>query len=278
MTGSRAPISVIIPMFNSADTIERALGSVAEQILLPGDVFVIDDGSSDQSREIVTRWNNPAISVTLIEHLTNLGPSASRNSGWVQATGDFVAFLDADDAWHPKKLSIQYKFMTEHENLVLCGHSYEIVEGHCGWPEITSSREYGAFSFNDFLFKNRLSTPTVMIKRDVTNRFAPEQRFSEDYRLWLEIVKQHGSAYFLELPLTRLFKPTIGETGLSSKMLSMYIGELSTVLSLYRSQTLGFCGLVISLFWLTVKFTRRKLRIIFSKIRKSENRIRRSNA
>ena len=271
MTSRRAPISVIIPMFNSAETIERALGSVAEQILLPSEVFVVDDASSDKGREIVARWHNPAINVTLIEHSTNLGPSASRNSGWAQATREFVAFLDADDAWHPKKLSIQYKFMIEHEDLVLCGHSYDIYKDTCEWPQIEEKLNFKSFDFKDFLIRNRLSTPTVMVKREIIDRVTETQRYSEDYLLWLEIVKRYGHACFLELPLTRLFKPAVGKAGLSSRTTPMYLGELSTMISLYRSDHLGFCQMTILITWLTVKFVRRKLKIAFGTILRVTN-------
>lgn len=271
MTADRAPVSVIIPMFNSAGTIERALGSVAEQLLLPSEVFVVDDASSDQSREIVTRWDNPAISVTLIAHSTNLGPSASRNSAWAQSTGDFLAFLDADDAWHPEKLSIQYKFMTENAAIVLCGHSYDIYKDTFNWSHIENERGYKTFDFKDFLIRNRLSTPTVMVKREIIERFTESQRYSEDYLLWLEIVRRHGHAYFLDLPLTRLFKPAVGKTGLSSKTNPMYLGELSTMISLFRRDHLGFWQMTASIMWLTAKYVRRRIQIAFAKILRFTN-------
>jgi len=258
-------------MFNSAGTIERALNSVAEQMLLPSEVFVVDDASSDQSREIVTRWHNPAINVTLIEHSTNLGPSASRNSGWVQATGEFVAFLDADDAWHPKKLSIQYRFMTEHETLAICGHSYDIYKDTSKWPQIEETQNYKTFDFKDFLIRNRLSTPTVMVKREIVDRFTETQRYSEDYLLWLEIVKRYGHACFLELPLARLFKPAVSRSGLTSRTTAMYQGELSTMISLFRSDHLGLWQMTIVITWLTVKFVRRRIKIALAKILRITN-------
>ena len=77
----------------------------------------------------------------------------------------------------------------------------------------------GKFSFNDFLVKNRLSAPTVMIKSTLTNQLPPEQRYLEDCRLWLELTADHGPTLFINLPLARLLKPADGSSDQSSKAL-----------------------------------------------------------
>ncbi len=110
-----------------------------------------------------------------------------------------------------------------------------------------------------------------MVKREIINKFTETQRYSEDYLLWLKIVKWYGPACFLDLPLTRLFKPVVSRTGLSSRTTPMYLGELSTMISLFRSDHLGFWQMTILIIWLTVKFVRRQFKIAFVKILRPAN-------
>jgi len=96
-------VSVIMPMYNAERFVAQALNSIFAQDHAALDVIVIDDGSTDRSREIVD-WYRDRIRV--IEQ-PNSGPAAARNAGLAQMRGEFVAFLDADDLWHPAKLSAQ---------------------------------------------------------------------------------------------------------------------------------------------------------------------------
>ncbi|MHB1128769.1 MAG: glycosyltransferase family 2 protein [Ilumatobacteraceae bacterium] len=261
MTETAASVSVVIPMFNSAATIERALESVAAQSLLPQEVIVVDDKSSDMSAGIVERWSNSTLAIKLIRHSQNLGPSASRNTGWDHATQKFIAFLDADDAWHPEKLRIQIQLMQRDPTIALIGHEYDIgVDTR--WDDLsTIDFKMSTFSFSDFLIKNRLSTPTVMLRRELSQRFASDQRFSEDYRLWMEIVSEYGSASFINLPLTRLFKSSYGDSGLSSEMGSMYFGELHTFSCLRKKRLIKRPIMILCMLWSTIKYCRRRLRL-----------------
>jgi glycosyltransferase involved in cell wall biosynthesis len=262
MSESIASVSVVIPMFNSAATIERALDSVASQSLLPQELIVIDDGSDDSSAKIVEQWSKSRIAVNLIKHSQNLGPSASRNTGWDHATQKFVAFLDADDAWHPEKLRIQTQLMQRDPKIALIGHQYDIGED-TQWKDLsTNDFKLSTFSLGDFLIRNRLSTPTVMVRRELPNRFASDQRYSEDYRLWMEIVSECGSASFINLPLTRLFKLTYGDSGLSSDLRSMYRGELHTYSDLSRKGVINRPIMIMCMTWSTIKYCRRRMRLL----------------
>ncbi len=94
--------SVVIPLFNKARFVESALASVLAQTLAPLEVLVIDDGSTDDGAQRVERIGDPRVRVV---RQPNAGVSAARNRGIALARGDWVAFLDADDAWHPEFLS-----------------------------------------------------------------------------------------------------------------------------------------------------------------------------
>lgn len=265
MIEESVPVSVVIPMFNSAATIERALASVATQSQLPREVIVVDDASTDTSAMVVEQWSDNRIKTTLIRHSTNLGPSASRNNGWDSATQEFIAFLDADDAWHPEKLRIQSQLMQRDSSIALSGHQYDIGDD-ARWSDF-STNDYttSTFKLSDFLIKNRLSTPTVMLRRELQFRFASDQRFSEDYRLWMEIVSEYGPASFINLSLTRLFKPAYGESGLSGHMRSMYRGELNTFSAIRKKHLINRPIMIATMLWSTLKYIRRRARLVIAR-------------
>jgi len=117
------------------------------------------------------------------------------------------------------KLELQYGLAREHPEISLIGHRYDIVDDTV-WSTIEiQCLPIGKFSFNDFLVKNRLSAPTVIIESTLTNRFPPEQRYLEDCQLWLKLTADHRPALFINLPLAPLFKPDYGSSGQSSKSL-----------------------------------------------------------
>jgi glycosyltransferase involved in cell wall biosynthesis len=98
MSAAGETVSVVGPVFNGSRFLAAALASVAAQSYRPLEVLVVDDGSEDGSADVAARWAE--VTVITIEHR---GVAAARNAGLARATGAFVAFLDADDLWHPDK-------------------------------------------------------------------------------------------------------------------------------------------------------------------------------
>ena len=105
MTGNET-VGVVIPTFNSADTIERALRSVSEQSVLPDEVVVVDNASTDGTVVAVERFaqSTPQLNLSLIELQSNTGTGNARNVGWDKCQTSLIAFLDSDDSWHPNQL------------------------------------------------------------------------------------------------------------------------------------------------------------------------------
>ena len=121
-------VSVIIPAYNSASTIIRALQSVASQTLAPLEIIVVDDASTDTTRDLTTTFaSSSSIPVRVLTQTTNSGPSTARNAGWDAATGDYIAFLDADDQWHPRKIELQYQVMQSRPELTMSCHLLQRV-------------------------------------------------------------------------------------------------------------------------------------------------------
>ena len=124
------PVSVVIPCYCCSDTISKAVDSVISQTVLPCELILIDDGSEDngKTKSVIERIRDAnvvifeQINFSLIFLEKNSGPSGARNAGWDCAGGDYIAFLDADDSWHPEKLRIQYDYMKSNPEVALSGH------------------------------------------------------------------------------------------------------------------------------------------------------------
>lgn len=108
-------MSVVIPAFNCEAYIDEAIASVLQQTLRPYEIIVVDDGSTDGTAELLQRYRNV---ITYIRQ-SNKGPSAARNVGISKATGDYIAFLDNDDAWFPDKLFRQVDALNRHPEAAL---------------------------------------------------------------------------------------------------------------------------------------------------------------
>lgn len=231
--------------------------SVFAQNKLPHEVIVVDDCSSDDTRSVVREIAETApCQVRLILLNTNVGPSQTRNTGWDNATQEFVAFLDSDDTWHHQKLDVQCTWMMAHPGCLISGHLTGSVDGELDIRKIMSR----TFCFKDFLIRNRVSTPTVMVRREITDRFDNSLWYAEDYELWLRILARRHTLVRLEYPLAQLHKAAFGDSGLSSKLFAMYRGELSALFSMRSNNQIGALALSALVAWKTLKYVLRVAR------------------
>lgn len=120
-------VSVIIPCYNSAKFIEKTLNTVLDQTYKPLEFLVIDDGSTDETREILERYS---LHLRILCHPdnVNLGIGASLNLGVREAKADLIAFLDADDLWHPTKLGGQVKIFATHPDVGLTYTNVNVID------------------------------------------------------------------------------------------------------------------------------------------------------
>ncbi len=109
-------------------------------------------------------------------------------------------------------------------------------------------------SLNDFIIKNRCSTPTVMVRRTVNERYKNEKRYAEDYLLWMEIIAKHGNALFIQLPLTSCTNPIYGGAGLSGSFTAMQKGELDAFRTLRQRGQLSLGKFLMATMWSSLKF------------------------
>lgn len=231
------PVTVIIPCFRCKDTLERAIQSVAEQTVLPGEVILVDDYSNDGTFEhmqfLMRKYDELNIRVKGLK--VNRGPAVARNSGWALAKMPYIAFLDADDTWHPRKLEVQYKYMAAHPEIDISGHHRLVVKDEYANLENVFSGAFEPVNVSvkpvkkyKALFKNPFSTSTVMLKRDITFRFDPEKYRSEDYLLWLTGLLSGLQVVCFEASLSFRYTLPFGEGGLSKNLTAMLKGNLDT--------------------------------------------------
>ncbi len=258
----RAPVSVIIPCYRCADTIGRAVESVICQTAPPEEILLIEDGSDDGGETLASLYrlqqkHQGETSIRAIPLSENSGPSGARNAGWEAATQPYLAFLDADDSWHPQKLEIQYQWMAAHPEVVLTGHqSVWIRQGNL-FPDLPSTIQARAIGRVRLLLSNCFPTRSVMLRRSIAYRFDPTRRYAEDYLLWLKIVLNGESAWLLGAPLAYSYSADFGGVGLSGDLWQMEKGELDAYQQLYLCRLISWLALVGLMLLSLVKFLRR---------------------
>src|SRR5262245_51722410 len=127
-------VTVVIPVFNRAQAVQRAVASVLAQTCQDFEIIVVDDGSTDSTPAVVAALSDPRL--TLIRHERNRGGSAARNTGYRAGSAPFVAFLDSDDEWLPTKLERQLEVFDNADDTL--GLVY--TDATWMWPDGTETR------------------------------------------------------------------------------------------------------------------------------------------
>ncbi|MDW8071802.1 MAG: glycosyltransferase [Anaerolineae bacterium] len=181
-------VSIIMPAYNAGRFIGEALESVLRQTFQDFEVIVVDDGSTDDTAEVVARFADPRIRYVYQE---NRGPEPARNSGLQLAQGNLIAFLDADDLWEPGFLAHMVSYLQAHPHVdgVYCGYRYMQVDG-TPLPEVVNRVVPPEDLYETLLEGNFLSTCAVLLRRSVftkTGSFDETLSHSGDYDMWLRI-------------------------------------------------------------------------------------------
>lgn len=262
-----APVSVVIPCFRCGPTIGRAVASIVDQTQKPAEVLLVDDASGDETWSVLQQlvagypgW------VKVLALAQNQGPSAARNTGWDAATQPYLAFLDADDSWHPEKIRIQYGFMRDNPDIDVSGHRCLWVRLDEPLPQIPDEVMITKISVPDLIFGTRLSTPTIMLKRRIPFRFEVNKRYAEDVHLWRQIACASGKVVRIESPLAFMHKAPYGASGLSAELWPMEKGDLSSLLSLYKAKQISRMLLTLGSTFSLVKYLKRIVHVQLSRL------------
>jgi len=172
-------IAVVIPTYNRAASLKRAIDSVQAQGFRGFEIVVVDDGSEDETESIMQSCNCRYF------RIAHTGfPAVARNAGARATDSRYIAFLDSDDVWLPHKLEIQMKIITGNAYGVVCSNALTDTERYLGLGQ-----EHSGNVRKDLLQSNFVITSTAVIRRDVFDRIGGFEEspavYFEDYDLWL---------------------------------------------------------------------------------------------
>lgn len=261
-------VSVIIPCYCASGTLWRAVNSVLSQTVPPKEIILVDDASPDNGKtknvinEVAQHVNtlNMGIQVLPIFLLNNIGPGGARNAGWAIASQEWLAFLDADDSWHPEKLHIQTTWLGAHPEIILCGHTSEVFNEDADLI-LVDELKYTPVSLIDMLISNSFPTRSVLLRSHLSLRFIEDR--CEDYYLWLSVISAGMKAARLNLPLAFCYREEFSPGGYSANLWEHEKGELRCLLRLQNSGNLSLFLSFFAIIWSLLKYLRRLIRCYF---------------
>lgn len=197
-------VSVIIPLHNRKDMISRALNSILNQTFLPCEILICDDGSSDNPQDVMANFLNANTEIKWLRTENCYGVSHARNRGIAAAKGKFIAFLDSDDEWLPKKLELQLNFFKQNRqfNIIHCDEIW--IRNSVRVNPKVKFRKAGGDIFERSVNFSLIAPSAVMAKREVFDKygvFDENLPVCEDYDLWLRIMIGNEEFGFIPTPL-----------------------------------------------------------------------------
>lgn len=219
-------VSVILPTFNRAHLLPEAIESVLGQTYRDLELIVVDDGSTDETASVLSRFPK---SVRTVRQARG-GPSRARNFGMEQARGEFIAFIDSDDLWKPEKLELQLKVLgADSRTGAVC----------CDMLERVGMRERplsfferigftGELTPRRMFFANSVATPTLLARRsclEAAGRFDSDLAGAEDYEYFFRLLRFTSIRAISRILVIRRLQ----DDALSRDRLQMALGTLATL-------------------------------------------------
>lgn len=183
-------VSVIIPTYNRAASLERAIKSVLEQSYRNFELIIIDDGSTDNTQQIIHRYRHKMRFYSQLHR----GVSAARNLGLEKAEGTWVAFLDSDDYWLPTKLQRQMAFLRQNPHLMVAQTDEQWIRKGVPVNPMRKHQKYSGWIFERCLPLCIISPSAVIVHQKVFNTigvFDESFPVCEDYDLWLRVTLKY---------------------------------------------------------------------------------------
>jgi len=250
-------ISVIIPMYNAQNTIYAALDSITRQTEGNFEIIIVNDGSTDNSLGEVYAFKkrHPHLNIIIIDK-AHEGVSMTRNTGLRIATGNYIAFLDADDEWYPEKTIKQLNILNQTPDIAVVGCLHK--PGRSGIERISRPIQVKA---KDMLFKNFSQTSTILMKIkvfDAIGYFEKSISYGEERRYFLHASKVFSCVLINENLINYgNGKRGFGQTGLSGDLMQMEIGELRNLLYAYKVLNMPLFSCCNAIIFSLMKFARR---------------------
>jgi glycosyltransferase involved in cell wall biosynthesis len=207
-------VSVVIPTYNTSNFLIKAIQSVINQTYKNWELIIVDDGSTDQTRQIVEEFQKKDSRIKYFFQ-NNKGQGAARNLGIKNASGNYIAFLDSDDEFFENKLERVISYFEKDKNIGFI-YTDAIIIGDYLYKKRRSEivTPYSGKIYTKLLFNNFITTSTVVVKREVLQNCGlfDESNFLrnfEDYDLWLRIAKKYKIEYIPEVLVKYYFVPKI---------------------------------------------------------------------
>ncbi|NER33278.1 MAG: glycosyltransferase family 2 protein [Oscillatoria sp. SIO1A7] len=201
----KPPISVIIPTYNRANLVRRAIDSVIKQSYENLEIIVVDDASGDNTQEVINGIGDSRI--RYIRHGVNQGGAATRNTGIEAATGEYVAFLDSDDVWLQGKIEVQLAAIQNqrHTERIVSYTKFEIGDGEGVYIKPSRGKnEKEAVADYLFVHEGDIITSTMMLSRALVKEtgFRPDLKTHQDWDFSLSLEAAGAQFIFVEKVLT----------------------------------------------------------------------------
>jgi glycosyltransferase involved in cell wall biosynthesis len=228
-------VSVVIPTFNCARYLGGALSSALSQTYGDYEIIVADDGSTDETRELVARFGD----AVRYFYRTNGGLSAARNLGLSHAGGEFIAYLDADDLWHPQRLEKQVDFLDAHEECGVVHSDVTIIDETDAVIRdrlnLETGREYPEGDCTlDLLRRCHIQVPTVLERRACIERvgiFDERLKSAQDYLHWIRIALAGMAFGYIAEPLAKYRRTASSLSSNPRRVLEDYVLIFETLLA-----------------------------------------------
>ncbi|NVC92205.1 glycosyltransferase family 2 protein [Vibrio natriegens] len=207
-------VSIIMPTYNSEQTVVESIQSVLSQTYKNWELIIVDDRSTDNTWQVIQTYAEKYDNIRVYQNKENLGAGASRNLAIEKAKGRFIAFLDSDDLWTENKLSEQISFMIE--------NNYPLTYTH--YTRFNSDEELNVVTapeyttYKKLMYSNVIGCLTAIYDtKSLGKRYMPLIRKRQDMGLWLDILKDTPKAYCLPKSLAKYRM----DTGMTSNKLSV---------------------------------------------------------
>jgi glycosyltransferase involved in cell wall biosynthesis len=230
-------ISVVLPVYNGEKYLSQAIDSILNQTFGKFEFIIINDGSSDSTLDIISKYNDNRIKI--VNNIKNEGLIDSLNKGLSMSRGKYIARMDADDIALPERLQVQYDFMEANLEIGICGSWFETFN------ETDNRTKVVKFPATDIgiralmICQSAFCHPTVMLRRDIIEKlrlgYAKEFYRAEDYRLWIELLNYTQGANIPQV-LLRYRRHANNETHLADKDLDSKVAMISKIQYLYMRQ------------------------------------------
>jgi len=213
-------VSIIIPYFKKKNHIKLTIKSILNQRYKNIEIIIIYDNSNKNELKFIEKIKKLDKRIQIIVNNKNIGAGASRNKAIKKSKGKYIAFLDADDLWRPKKLQKQISYMKKN-NIDISHTSYSIINDK---NKVLSIRKANNLNFNDLVKSCDIGLSTVVLKKKILrNTLFANLKTKEDYVLWLKLAKKGFKFYGIKENLTSWRKtPDSLSSSIVQKMIDGY--------------------------------------------------------